>query len=73
MLVLCLPAKNIINMRYIFSSCSSIEELELSSFNTKNATNMEGIFGEFNILSHLDLSKIDAMNPPEDIDTVYIQ
>ena len=34
-------------MRYMFSGCENIKELDLSSFNTKNVKNMEGMFGNY--------------------------
>ena len=31
----------------MFTGCLNLENLDLSSFNTKNAINIEGIFGEY--------------------------
>ena len=31
-------------MKYMFSGCSSLKELNLSNFNTNNVTNMFGMF-----------------------------
>ena len=35
-------------MKNMFSGCTELKYLDLSSFNTKNVTNMSGRFGEFN-------------------------
>lgn len=32
----------------MFSGCTKLENLDLSTFNTTNVTNMAGMFGEFN-------------------------
>ena len=31
-------------MSYMFQSCNSLKDINLSNFNTQNATNMSGIF-----------------------------
>ena len=43
-------------------NCSSLEKLDLSSFNTKNVTNMETMFHGCSSLTKLDLRNFDMNN-----------
>ena len=36
--------RNINNMKFMFSGCSSLKEIKFSNFNTKNVTDMTGMF-----------------------------
>lgn len=47
-------------MRYLFSSCRSLESLDLSGFNTENVTSMESMFSECSSLRSLDLSSFNT-------------
>lgn len=47
-------------MRYLFSSCQSLESLDLSGFNTENVTSMESMFTLCSSLRSLDLSSFNA-------------
>ena len=38
--------QNVIDMSYMFSNCSSLNELNLSFFNTEKVKNMKYMFGE---------------------------
>ena len=53
---------NVTDMRYMFSFCSSITSLDLSSFNTSNVTNMSGMFWECSSLTSLNLSSFNTSN-----------
>lgn len=46
-------------MSWIFLSCNSISNLDLSHFNTSNVTNMSYMFNGCNNLTNLDLSSFD--------------
>ena len=47
---------------HMFSSCSSITSLDISSFDTSNVTNMQGMFAVCYGLTELDLSSFDTSN-----------
>ena len=49
-------------MHYMFSGCSSLESLVLSTFNTANVTNMTGMFSYCTNLKELDLSNFNTTN-----------
>ncbi len=49
-------------MSYMFSHCSKLSELDLSSFNTNNVTNMRDMFSHCEKLSELDLSSFNTIN-----------
>ena len=53
---------NIENMRNMFSGCSSLTNLDLSSLDTKNVTNMRNMFYGCSNLTELDLSKFNTSN-----------
>ena len=48
------------NMFYMFSGCSSLTSLDISSFNTSNVTNMAYVFNECQSLTSLDLSNFNT-------------
>ena len=54
-------------MRYMFSGCINLKNLDLSKFNTKNVINMEGMFGQYNNISPLDLSSLELIENIEEI------
>ena len=43
-------------MKYMFYKCSSLEELNFSSFNTEKVTNMKKMFSDCILLKKLNLS-----------------
>ena len=49
-------------MRYMFSDCSSLESIDLSSFNTTNVNNMSGMFSNCSSLKSIDLSSFNTTN-----------
>ena len=49
-------------MNSVFSDCSSLENLDLSNFNTSKVTTMSGMFYGCNSLTKLDLSSLDTSN-----------
>ena len=50
------------NMSYMFSGCSSLTSLDLSSFNTSNVTYMHQMFYGCSSLRELDLSNFNLIN-----------
>ena len=50
------------NMFYMFSGCSSLTSLDISSFNTSNVTNMAYMFNECQSLTSLDISSFNTSN-----------
>lgn len=58
----CLLTSKVKNMSRMFSGCSSLAELDLSSFNTSNVQNMEGMFQNCSSLTELDLSSFHTSN-----------
>ena len=49
-------------MSYMFSSCRSLNNLNLSDFDTKNVTNMYCMFSCCSSLNNLNLSNFDTKN-----------
>lgn len=47
-------------MRRMFSECSSLATLDVSSFDTSNVTNMNSMFGSCSSLTNLDLRSFDT-------------
>lgn len=47
-------------MQYLFSSCQSLESLDLSGFNTENVTSMVSMFSQCSSLRSLDLSSFNT-------------
>ena len=55
-----LDTSNVINMSYMFSGCSSLTNLDVSSFNTSNVTDMSNMFRSCSSLTNLDVSNLDT-------------
>ena len=53
---------NVTDMSSMFSGCSGLTSLDLSSFKTDNVTNMEGMFSGCSSLTSLDLSSFKTDN-----------
>ena len=49
-------------MSSMFESCFSLEEVDISNFNTKNVTNISGMFRDTNNLKKVYYSSIDFSN-----------
>ncbi len=49
-------------MQYMFADCFSLQNLDVSHFNTSNVTNMEAMFYACRSLTELDLSSFDTSN-----------
>ena len=49
-------------MSFMFYECKNLNNLDLSSFNTKNVTDMSHMFYYCNNLNNLDLSSFDTKN-----------
>ena len=49
-------------MSRMFFWCCNLNNLVISSFDTKNVNNMNGMFFECNNLNNLDLSSFDTKN-----------
>ena len=49
-------------MSYMFSYCSNLKILDLSSFNTLNVTNLSYMFYNCENLNNLDLSSFNCTN-----------
>ena len=47
-------------MSYMFNVCSSLKEINISSFKTNNVTNMNNMFFECSSLKELDLSNFNT-------------
>lgn len=57
-----IDTSNMTNMANMFSKCSSLTSLDLSSFDTSNVTNMGGMFQSCSLLKSVDLSSFDTSN-----------
>lgn len=57
-----IDTSQIISMSAVFSSCESIEELDLSTWNTSNVASMSWMFGNCKSLKKIDLSSFDTSN-----------
>ena len=55
-----LTTAGVTNMRYMFSGCSSLQSLDLSSFNTASVTEMTFMFSDCSSLQLLDLSSFNT-------------
>ena len=53
---------NVTDMRFMFSNCSLLKELNLSNFNTNNVTTMSGMFNMCSSLKKLNLSNFNTNN-----------
>ena len=54
--------KLLTNTAFMFSRCSSLESIDLSSFNTTNVTNMRGMFYDCSSLKSINLSSFNTIN-----------
>ena len=54
--------KYLTNLSYMFSDCSSLESIDLSSFNTTNVTNMASMFDCCSSLESIDFSSFNTTN-----------
>ena len=50
------------SMAYMFSRCSKLTSLDVSSFDTSNVTDMAGMFDGCSSLTSLDVSNLDTQN-----------
>ena len=57
-----LKTDNVKKMGSMFSVCSSLTSLDLSSFNTSNVTDMYGMFADCTSMTSLDLSGFNTTN-----------
>ena len=57
-----LDTSNVTNMGNMFYECSSLTNLNLSSFDTSKVTDMENMFSRCRSLTSLDVSKFDTSN-----------
>ncbi|MCR5455687.1 MAG: DUF285 domain-containing protein [Bacteroidales bacterium] len=57
-----LNTENVTDMDWMFDVCSSLTNLDLSSFNTGNVMNMGGMFSDCSSLTSLDLSSFNTEN-----------
>ncbi len=58
-----LNTKKVTNFRYMFMSCTNLEEIEgINHLNTANVTDMCSMFSSVRALKHLDLSNWDTSN-----------
>jgi surface protein len=55
-----LKTDKVTNMRSMFSTCVSLERLDLSSFDTRNVTDMSCMFMDCSSLKYLDLSSFNT-------------
>lgn len=53
---------HVLCMHYMFSSCDSLEHINISSFNTSLVGDMDGMFTGCDSLTSLDLSNFDTRN-----------
>ncbi len=57
-----LNTKNVINMTEMFCACTSLTDLDLSSFNTENVTDMTAMFASCIGLQSINLSSFNTNN-----------
>ena len=57
-----IDTRDTINMRYMFSNCTSLPSLDVSNFNTSNVTNMQHLFYNCTSLTSLDVSNLNTSN-----------
>ena len=55
-----LNTEKVKNMKYMFSSCSSLTSLDVTHFNTANVTNMESMFSGCSSLTSLDVTHFNT-------------
>ena len=54
--------KKITNTNFMFYNCSSLESIDLSTFNKSNVNNMGGMFSYCSFLFSIDLSSFNTSN-----------
>ena len=57
-----LDSSSLKDTQYMFSGCSSLEEIIFNNFDTSQVTNMTGMFQGLSNLKSLDLSNLDTSN-----------
>ena len=57
-----LKTDKVLDMRYMFQSCTALTSLDVSHFNTSRATNMNAMFDGCSGLASLDLSSFNTSN-----------
>ena len=57
-----LNTEKVKNMRYMFSSCSSLTSLDVTHFNTANVTDMSDMFSSCSSLTSLDVTHFNTAN-----------
>ena len=57
-----LNTKNVTDMKFMFTFCKSLKELDVSNFNTENVTDMHEMFADCEQLKSLDLSNFATDN-----------
>ena len=60
--VIACDTENVKNMRDMFNTCTSLEELNLKIFNTENVTNMKWMFCNCSNLTELNLKNFNTSN-----------
>ncbi len=60
-----LNTSEVTSMRYMFSECTKLESVDVSSFNTANVTSMRALFACCYKLNTLDLSSFNTTNVTE--------
>ena len=53
---------NLTNTAFMFAECSSLNNINLSNFNTNNVTNMKSMFSGCSSLNNIDLSNFNTNN-----------
>jgi surface protein len=61
-LMMLLMHDGITNISKMFNNCSSLTELDLSSFNTINVTNMGNMFQDCSSLTSLNIQNFNSKN-----------
>ena len=52
-------------MNSLFYNCSSLKELNLSSFNTNKVTNIDNMFNGYSSFKELNISNFNTENKPK--------
>lgn len=53
---------NVINMAQMFTGCTSLSDLDVSTFNTSNVIDMNNMFDDCQSLTELDITNFDTSN-----------
>ena len=56
----CFDTSQVTDMRFMFSGCRSLRNLDITNFNTSKVTNMRAMFKNCNSLSSLDIKSFDT-------------